>query len=200
MHTLQWLLLAQVAPPFLLLGVPPVAWERLTARPGWRRFLHAMAGFLPGLLIFNAVMLVTHVPAITDGLMRTQLGAFLIDALWLASGLALWWPVTAPGILGRISEPAKMGYLFAATILPTAPAAFLTFASYPVYSLYELAPRVGDISARSDQQMAGLLMKAIADPIMWLSMAILFFRWSASERQAEDAETRARVAAGRAPG
>jgi putative membrane protein len=181
MHTVQWLLLAQVAPPFLLMGVPPAAWDRLHGT----RALHALAGVLPGLLIFNAVMLVTHVPAVTDGLMRTQLGAFLIDALWLASGLALWWPVVAPAPFGRISEPAKMGYLFAATILPTAPAAFLTFASYPVYSLYELAPRVGGISARGDQQMAGLLMKAIADPIMWLSMGVLFYRWSAAERRAE---------------
>ena len=69
---------------------------------------------------------------------------------------------------------------------PTAPAAFLTFAEYPAYRLYELAPRVGEIAARSDQQLAGLLMKAIADPIMWLGMGILFFRWSARER-AEDA-------------
>lgn len=197
LHTVQWLLLAQVAPPFLLLGVPARAWQRLAGGPRWGPFLHAMAGFLPGLLIFNAVMLLTHVPAITDGLMRSQLGAFLVDALWFASGLALWWPVTAPTPLGRMSEPAKMGYLFAATILPTAPAAFLTFASYPVYSLYELAPRVGGISARSDQQMAGLLMKAIADPIMWLSMGILFYRWSAAERRVEAAEAEARLAARR---
>jgi hypothetical protein len=31
-------------------------------------------------------------------------------------------------------------------------------------------------------------MKAIADPIMWLSMGILFFRWSAREREADAAE------------
>jgi putative membrane protein len=179
MHTLQWLLLAQIAPPLLLLGAPPTAW------PAASRFLRAFAGPLPGLLVFNAVLLVTHVPTFTDALMASQLGSFTVDAAWFASGLALWWPVVAPAPYNRLSDPAKMGYLFAATILPTAPAAFLTFAEYPVYRLYELAPRVGEIAARSDQQMAGLLMKAIADPIMWVSMGILFFRWSARERAAE---------------
>jgi len=197
MHTLQWLLLAQVAPPFLLLGVPASAWPADPAR-GRGAALRAQAGPLPGLLVFNGVLLVTHVPSLTDALMATQMGSFLIDAAWFLSGLALWWPVVAPAPYGRLSDPGKMGYLFAATIVPTAPAAFLTFAEYPVYRLYELAPRVGDIAARSDQQMAGLLMKAIADPIMWVSMGVLFFRWSAAERRAESAEARTRLAAKRA--
>ena len=66
----------------------------------------------------------------------------------------------------------------------------LTFSELPAYKLYELAPRVGDIQAHSDQQMAGLLMKAVADPIMWVSMAILFFRWSAMEKRADQARRR----------
>jgi cytochrome c oxidase assembly factor CtaG len=187
MHTVQWLLLSQIAPPFLLLGVPAAGWPADPSR-GWGAVLRGLAGPLPGLLLFNGVLLVTHVPTLTDALMASQAGSFLIDAAWFLSGLALWWPVVAPAPYGRISEPARMGYLFAATILPTAPAAFLTFAEYPVYRLYELAPRVGEIAARSDQQLAGLLMKAIADPIMWLSMGILFFRWSAREREADAAE------------
>ena len=185
MHTLQWLLLAQIAPPFLLLGVPAAGWPA-DQSGGRGAALRAFAGPLPGLLIFNSVLLITHVPTLTDALMSSQAGSFLIDTLWFLSGLALWWPIVAPAPYGRLREPAKMGYLFAATILPTAPAAFLTFAEYPVYRLYELAPRVADIPARSDQQLAGLLMKAIADPIMWVTMGVLFFRWSARER-VEDA-------------
>ncbi|MGH7657782.1 MAG: cytochrome c oxidase assembly protein, partial [Gemmatimonadales bacterium] len=65
---------------------------------------------------------------------------------------------------------------------------FLTFANYPVYALYELAPPVMDIAARTDQQAAGLLMKVAGDPIFLIAIAIVFFRWSASERRADDAE------------
>ncbi len=199
LHTVQWLLLAQVAPPFLLMGVPPGAWQRAAGAPRWAPLLRRAASPLLGLLVFNGVLLATHVPAVTDALMVSQLGSFAIDALWFLSGLALWWPVLAPPGTGRLSDPARIGYLFGATIVPTAPAAFLTFADFPVYRLYELAPRVGGIASRLDQQWAGLLMKAIADPIMWLAMAIIFFRWSAAERRREEEAAaerlRARLAA-----
>jgi putative membrane protein len=200
LHTVQWLLLAQIAPPFLLLGLAPGALARLeTTSPRRATLLHRLAGALPGIAAFNVVLLATHVPAIVDALMATQLGSFVVDAAWLLSGLALWWPVVAPAPYGRLSDPAKMGYLFLSTLLPTAPAAFLTFADYPLYKLYELAPRVGEIAARSDQQMAGLLMKAIADPIMWTSMGIIFFRWSRAERREEEREAAARAAVAPVP-
>ena len=64
------------------------------------------------------VLLVTHVPAVTDALMASQLGSFTIDAAWFLSGLALWWPVLAPPGIAGINEPLKIGYLFAATIVP----------------------------------------------------------------------------------
>lgn len=192
MHSLQWLLLSQVAPPFLILGVPPDAWRRLATRAPWDAILHRAAGGIFGLVVFNVVLLLTHVPVVTDALMASQLGSFSIDAAWFLSGLALWWPVLAPSGIARINEPLKIGYLFAATIVPTVPAAMLTFSELPIYKLYELAPRVGSIQAHSDQQLAGLLMKAVADPIMWVSMAVIFFRWSAMEKRADDAEAAAR--------
>ena len=72
--------------------------------------------------------------------------------------------------------------------VPIVPAAFLTYADYPLYALYELAPRVNGIAAITDQQAAGLIMKAVADPIIWLAMAVVFFRWQRVEEAADRAE------------
>ena len=44
------------------------------------------------------------------------------------------------------------------------------------------------IAAITDQQAAGLIMKAVADPIIWLAMAIVFFRWQRVEEAADRAE------------
>lgn len=201
LHSVQWLLLAQVSSPFLILSVPPWAWELRAARsPTWDRALRKLASPLLGLVIFNTVLLVTHVPPVADRLMASQLGAFAIDVAWFVSGLALWWPILAPPSLGRMSEPAKIAYLFVATIIPTVPAAFLTFADHPAYRLYELAPRVHGITADSDQQTAGLIMKGVSDPVMWISMAVIFFRWSALERKADAREAAARNALLTGPG
>ena len=174
-HTGTFLLLSVLAPCALLRGVPPEV-----LRQAWRSAgrLGVLVRPVPSLFAFNAILLVTHVPSVVDGLMTSQLGSMAIDLSWLAAGLWLWWPAVAPPDGGGLSPLAAIGYLFASTIVPTIPAAFLTFADYPLYRLYELAPRVG-LSAHDDQQLAGLLMKFGADPVIWLAMGVAFVRWQA---------------------
>lgn len=173
-HTAQYVLLTFFAAPLLLIGI--------------RREAGDGAG-LPGvnplfsLLLFNVLLGASHVPAVSDAMMRSQWGAAGVDVAWLVGGIALWWPVLHPDPARRISPPLSMGYLFASTLLPTLPAALLIFSDYPYYGVYELAPRVVGLSARQDQQLAGLIMKVIGDPLVWFSTAFIFFRWqAASER------------------
>ncbi len=194
-HTAQWILYTLVVPPLLLLGVP--AWLPLSARSDSRvgRLLGFLARPVVALLITDAILLASHLPPVVDGFRRTQSGSFVVDLAWLIGGLVMWWPVLAPNpAISRVSYPWKIGYLFLSTLVPIVPAAFLTYADYPLYALYELAPRVSDISAIADQQAAGLLMKAVADPIIWLAMAIVFFRWQRVEEAADRAEKLARAA------
>jgi putative membrane protein len=184
-HSGQYVVLSYVAIPLLLLGIPA---ENLPIRGGaggWllRRLTHAGLG----LGIYAAAMGVTHLPAVVDPLMRTQAGSFGIDLVWIVGALSLWWPVVAPPGYVRMSPPVRIGYLFLATIPPTIPAAFMVFADYPLYAVYELAPRVGGISAAADQQVAGVLMKAAADPLLWIAMAIVFFTWQRTDPDGDDA-------------
>jgi cytochrome c oxidase assembly factor CtaG len=193
-HTAVWILYTLVVSPLLLLGVP--AWLPLSVPAESRsgRLLRLLARPVVALLITDAILLGSHLPPVVDGFRRTQFGSFTIDLAWLAGGLIMWWPVLAPNpAISRVSYPWKIGYLFLSTIVPIVPAAFLTYSDYPVYALYELAPRVNGISAITDQQAAGLLMKAVADPIIWLAMAIVFFRWQRAEEAADRAEREARA-------
>jgi cytochrome c oxidase assembly factor CtaG len=183
-HTAQWVLLTLVAVPLLLLGIPPAAWPA-AGSGGAAGLLRRLTHPGLGLAIFTATMALTHVPVVVDGLKQTQLGSFGIDLAWLVGAFALWWPVQAPDTYVRISPPLRIGYLFLATIPPTVPAAFMIFADYPLYALYELAPRVHGIAAGSDQQVAGLIMKAGADPLIWIEMAIVFFFWQRAEEAKE---------------
>lgn len=198
-HTAQWILYTLVIPPFLLLGVP--AWLPLAAPAESRggRLLRVLAQPVVALLITDAILLGSHLPPVVDGFRRTQFGSFTVDLAWLVGGLVMWWPVLAPNpAISRVSYPWKIGYLFLSTLVPIVPAAFLTYADYPLYALYELAPRINEISAITDQQAAGLIMKAVADPIIWLAMAIVFFRWQRVEDAADKAEQAGRRA-GRRP-
>lgn len=196
-HQIQWILYSLVAPPLMLVGIPMRVRARAAERGRLAGLLRFFAHPLPAFLAFHLALLATHLPWTVDTLRPWQLGSFGIDMVWLVGGLALWWPIVAPPSIRRLRDLPAIGYLFASTILPTIPAAFLTFSDTPIYGLYELAPRLSGIPAIRDQHTAGLLMKAVGDPIIWLAMSILFFRWARSE-QAEDDRARAARAAGAA--
>ena len=185
-HMLQYLLTALVAPPLLLLGVPSGAWGRLAARPRAVRVLGFVTHPLIAIAIFQLVLYYTHLPSVVDRLMVTQLGSLAIDTLWLGGGLLFWWPVVAPvPDRPRFGYPLKMGYLFLSTVLNTMPYAFLTFGELPFYGVYELAPPVGILGAREDQQVAGLLMKIGGGLVLWTAITIQFFLWFNREGEAE---------------
>lgn len=179
-HTLQFLLLTLVIGPALLRAIPVDGWHRL-APPGsrLRRVLAFQAKPLPGLLLYNVIVVATHLPAVVDASMTTQIGSALIDVSWLFGGMVLWWPMVAPIEYRRMRMFAKIGYLFGATIVPTIPAMMMVFSTWPLYELYELAPRVWvSFSANEDLQLAGLVMKLFGDLPLWIAAAVVFFRES----------------------
>lgn len=183
-HMIQFLLIAMAIPPLLLLGIPREALPRLRddgVAAGVRRFItHPLFT----LLAFEAIVFGTHLPVSTDQLMATQWGSFLVDTLWLGGGLLYWWPVIAPGGHRAGFPPGlRMGYLFANMVFMTAPGAMITFAEFPMYGIYELAPRIGDFPALDDQRLAGLLMKVVGGAITWIAISILFYRWHNDENR-----------------
>ncbi len=184
-HMSQYVLYVLVAAPLLLRGIPD--WmaarilDRLRLRGVARKLGHNL--LISG-LVFNLVLVVTHAPFTVDALRSTQLGSFAMDMTWLISGLVLWLPIVGPLLEHRSrSVPARMVYLFAAAgVVAILPASFLTFAKFPLYSTYELAPRIGAITAIEDQQLAGVMMKLGMVPVVWGTLAVMFFRWMGSER------------------
>lgn len=196
-HTLQFLLLTLVVGPTLVRAIPPDGWARLLPEGSRRRALaHFQARALPGLLLYNLIVVVTHFPSVVDPLMATQLGSAAVDVAWMLGGMVLWWPIVGPAPFRRLGMFPKMGYLFGATIVPTIPAMMMVFSTWPLYEIYELAPRVWiSFSANEDIQLAGLVMKVIGDIPLWIATAVVFFVESARaerhDRATEDAVTRA---------
>jgi cytochrome c oxidase assembly factor CtaG len=179
-HVLQYLAVTAVAAPLLVWGLRPalVAW----AVPGARSPADGLARPLGAALAFNAVLIASHVPGVADRLLVSPSGMFALDLAWLASGLVFWWPVmvamTGPAQLGG---PGAMLYLFLGGIPSHGVGALVTLAPYPLYAVYELAPRVGEIGARADQQLAGLLMWLGATFVGIVAMSVVFFRWARRE-------------------
>lgn len=180
-HMVQFLVIVLAVPPLLLYGVPAQAYRRLPPRviAALRPLTHPVVA----LLLSNLIAFITHVPLVADRLLASQLGSFAIDVAWLAAGLLFWWPVVAP-VPERpwFHGLTRIGYLGAQVIASKPLFIYLTFATYPRYATYELAPRITNLlTARADQQAAGLLMEVGGMLILLFAAGILFLRSTSRE-------------------
>ncbi|MGH9283404.1 MAG: cytochrome c oxidase assembly protein, partial [Acidimicrobiales bacterium] len=145
---------------------------------------------VPALVLFNALIVVTHWPALVDLTLRSEPGHFAAHAAIFGTAVLMWCPVVAPlPELRPLSPPAQMLYLFLQSIVPTVPASFLVFAERPIYRFYETVPRLWGLSAGEDQRIGGLLMKLGGGLLLWAVITVLFFRWHADE-EASDRQAR----------
>jgi putative membrane protein len=184
-HMLQHLIMTFVAPPLLLLGLPAAVLRGLL-RP---RFVHwcftRLARPLPAALLFNTVVAVSHWPSLVDYVLPREPAHFTVHVVLFTTATLMWFPV-----LNRLPEypsigdPGRMVYLFLQSVIPTVPASFLTFGDSALYHYYEKVPRIWGVSVIEDQQMAGGIMKVVGGGLLWVIIAVMFFRWYArTERE-----------------
>lgn len=182
-HSAQFLLLTFIAPPLLLLGLGP--------RPVTEGGRSPVPGILAAAVLFNVVVIATHMPRVVDGLMPTQAGAFAIDAVWLAAGLIFWRPVL---LTSRPFHPlARIGYIFWGTLAHTGIGVYFLLSELPVYRVFELAPPIPGMDPLSDQQLAGGIMELVGMFIIFGAVSLVALRWMQRENQLER-ESRERLA------
>ena len=182
-HMIQHLLLTFVVPPLFLLATP--TWlARLVILDGGAvsRVLQKLTRPVVAGLAFNAVAALTHWTVVVNNSVESGPFHYAIHTLVFASALLMWMPILGPLPELHLSEPGKMIYLFCMSIIPTIPAAWLTFAEGPVYSAYDHPQRLWGVGVIDDQQAAGAFMKIIGGMYLWVLIAIRFFRYSAAQR------------------
>jgi putative membrane protein len=184
-HMFQYLVYTLAAAPLLMLGTPEWMIRPIVRRLGLHGALRVIARPLVAGIGFNLALIATHAPWTVDNLRTNQFGSMVLDLVWVASGLLLWLPIVSPLPELRHPSPAvRCVYLFlAAGVVPMVPGGFLTFATFPLYRIYEVAPRFAGISATDDQQLAGILMKIGNIPIVWTVIFVIFVKWAMSERE-----------------
>jgi putative membrane protein len=177
-HMVQHLLLSYVVPPMVLLATPTWLARLVVGKGRAYSVLRKLARPVPATVIFNAVVLFTHVPAVVTAAVEHGPLHYSLHVLLVLSALLMWLPVCGPLPEVRFALPTQMVYLFAQSILPTVPAGWLTFADAVVYHVYEVTPRVFGLSVINDQQIAGLLMKIVGGFYLWTVIGVLFIRFA----------------------
>ena len=177
-HMTQHMLLTFVVPPVFLLATPEWLARLVLGQGRVKRAFFTIARPVPAALAFNALQLLTHWPGIVNTSVENALLHYVVHTALVATAFLLWIPVCGPLPELRISYPAQMLYLFVTSIVPTVPAAWLTFAEGSVYSAYDIPQRLADISVTTDQQAAGLIMKLVGGGFLWLIITVRFFQWA----------------------
>ncbi len=178
-HALQFLMIALIAAPLLLIGARTGLAARLPTSGPVAGALQWLLHPLLAAIVFNIVTITTHVPSVNDGLMVSQLGAFGIDLAWLVGALWFWWPLIVP-VPSRplFAVPARMLYLFLGTVVHTGIAIVMLIRDYPMYGVYELAPRATAMDAMTDLKVAGGVMELLGLGIIFGILTVMFFRWT----------------------
>ena len=188
-HMFQHIGFTLVAAPLLLLGTPEWMMNWLLGRGTRRAIFSRLARPLAAGLFFNAVVVFTHWPVIVNASVTSEWSHFALHSLAVSSALLMWFPIiNRIRDLPTMSPPGRMLYLFLQSVIPTVPAAFLTFGDGVIYRFYADVPRITSMSAVEDQQFAGALMKIYAGLLLWGVIVVMFFRWYAEDSRDKTAD------------
>jgi putative membrane protein len=190
-HMLQHVLLLTVAPPLFLLGRPwPRMWRalpldlrtrvgRAVARGRWTAPLRQLARPVPAFILFNATILLWHIPGAYDLTLRYGTIHVCEHAMFFFTGLLFWARVIDPGPLRpRLVWPARIAYVSGSMIVGWMLAIVLVLEPHAIYGYYaSLKSRPGGISALTDQQLAGGVMWVPGSVAYTVTFLIGFYRW-----------------------
>lgn len=192
MHMLQHMMLSYLMPPLVLLATPEWLLRLLIGNGRLYRAVRFLARPVIAGVAFNIIVMVTHIPGVVNASTTSGPLHYAVHLLVVLSALLMWMPVIGPFRELHMGYGGKMIYLFLMSVVPTVPAAWLTFAEGAVYEHYGNQPvRVWGLSAAHDQQLAGAIMKLAGGLFLWSIVIFMFFRRFSQARRDENTYRRA---------
>jgi putative membrane protein len=186
-HMVQHLLLVDIAPILLLLGLSRPIMRPLTRSiQPLERSLGPLAHPIAALVVLAGVIWVWHVAALYELALDHPLAHELEHLTFFAAGLAFWWFVIEPiPPRHRLSGMATLGYVTGAKLLLGGLGVALAFSPNALYDTYERAPRTWGLSPVEDMNIGGVVMLVEQSIVLAIFFAILFARMLERSEEAE---------------
>ena len=194
MHMFQHMVLSYFMPPLILLAIPKWMFDAVLGADRVRKTFNWLAKPVIAGVLFNAIVMITHIPQIVNRSVSNAPLHYSMHVLLIVTALLVWVPICGPDRKLHLQSGGKMIYLFLMSVVPTVPAAWLTFAEGAVYKHYDTAVRVWGLSVTTDQQIAGAIMKTGGAIFLWSIVVFLFFKrfsagFSAEQSYRKNSET-----------
>jgi cytochrome c oxidase assembly factor CtaG len=193
------LLLIEVVPPLLLLGVSPAMFARLLS---WRpaAVVERVLG-QPALawIVGVGTVWLWHAPAMYNAALASENVHIVEHLCFLVASTMFWWPVIAPlPECRRLPAWAAAGYLAAGALANSVLGIMLTFSPPGIYPAYlhpadtlGLLPLIRDdwgLTPVGDQRLGGGLMWMLGSPVYLLAIVLTVARWFGDADSAYEAE------------
>ncbi|MFZ5822838.1 MAG: cytochrome c oxidase assembly protein [Bacillota bacterium] len=183
-HMVQHILLTLVMPPLLLLGTPGWMLQPLYRWAPTRFIMKVLVHPAVALLAFNLIYSFWHMPVAYQASLIYHWFHGVQHAILIFTSLMMWWPICSPmKELPRLADGVQMFYIFLIGVSQIAVFGIITFAESVLYEFYAAAPRMWGIDAKTDQELAGIIMKLGGMAIFVLAWFIIFFRWVGREER-----------------
>jgi putative membrane protein len=190
-HMVQHMLLLDVAPILMILGL-----TKGILRPVTRRVqaLERRAGPLAhpafAVIAYVGLMWAWHVPAMYDLALRHYAIHVCEHLCFAFAGSLYWWHLLSPiRNRRRLGGLGPVVYMAATKLCIGTLGVLLAFEPTALYGFYVHQPRYWGLSAREDQNLAGVLMALEQSIVMGIALVWLFVRMlSESEAMAQRAD------------
>jgi putative membrane protein len=183
-HMFQHVLIADIAPPLLILGIrapvlplgmPRAALKRLAHRGWLGRFWGVATNPWVALPAWAAATLIWAIPAVFDFAAQHAVVHLLEHATLFYTGMALWWLIITP-LPSERREPGmvRLAYLGFSRLASAAVCLPLTWLGTSLYSQYATGPHAYGMTAVTDQRLAGATMCLIEFLVFGIGVAAVF--------------------------
>ena len=183
-HLLQNVMIADWAPPLLILGLTPAMRTAVSRRGG--RPLELATRPAVALPLWLAVWYGVHLPPFYDWALRTGWPLNLEHGLLILAGLLFWWPVFSDAPQ-HVSTAVRLAYLGIAFVGSAFLSLAYIFSARAFYAFYEHAPRLWGLSATKDQNLGGILMNGEQLIVFFAALSYFLLRLLSEEDEAQRA-------------
>lgn len=176
----------------------PVPWLILVSTPEWmaKYWLNksgavgqwcykALKHPVPACILFNLIFTLWHIPFLYDWALKDRMVHNLEHFTMIAFSVILWLPTWNPIKEDRPIYPLQIMYLIALAIAQIPVFAYVTFSKNVLYPTYAYAPRLTSLTAHTDQQLGGVIMKITAIIVLSVAFIRIAMAWYASQVQAD---------------
>ena len=184
-HMIQHLVIGDVAALLIVLGLTRSVLQPMMALRAFDR-LRVLTLPMIALPLWIANLYIWHIPALYDGTVTSEWLHALQHASFITFGILMWMPIAGPlPVPSWFGGGAQVGYTIVARLAGAGLGNILMWSGTALFTGYAAGQAYWNISAVTDQGIAGVIMVAEGGIVTLAVLAWALLRWAArdSEKQ-----------------